>query len=94
MMTDIKRELTVIKMTNDITIEQVLIWAKGVEAQRAHKTTLDTTNENKDFDIVKIVNKHERGQTMTLYKPTNGWLMGGTEKDMGELITLREISKM
>ena len=46
-MTDIIRELTLIKRTNEITSKQVLCWAKRVEAQRAPKAILLATKENK-----------------------------------------------
>ena len=44
---------------NDITSEQVLSWAKGVEAERAQKTLLTNIHENKEFDTVRCI-KHNK----------------------------------
>ena len=37
MMTEILRKLTIIKGTNDLTIDQVLAWARRVEAPKFRK---------------------------------------------------------
>ena len=46
-MTEIIREVTEIKMTNEITNEQVMFWARRVKAQRPQKIILDATRERK-----------------------------------------------
>ena len=53
MMTDIIREWTAIKKTNEVTSEQVLAWTRRMEAQRTQKTLIEATKENKDFNAMK-----------------------------------------
>ena len=39
----------------DITSEQVLGWAKRVEAQRAQSAIMDSSTETKEFDKIRTV---------------------------------------
>ena len=57
MMTKVIRELTAMKTTSEITSEQVLCWAKRIEAQRVQKAMLETKKESKDFDTVKGIDQ-------------------------------------
>ena len=41
------------KKTNEATSDQVLCWAKRVDAQRGQKTMHDTSKESSGFDMVK-----------------------------------------
>ena len=55
-MTEIIRELTATKETNNITNEQVLCWTKRVVVQRAQRAFLKAIKETKEleeFDAVK-----------------------------------------
>ena len=54
MLAEIIRELTKAKESADTTSEQVLGWAKGVEANRAQSAIMDNLTETKEFDKVKI----------------------------------------
>ena len=52
MVTEIIREFTAIKKTNEMTGKQVLTWARQVKAQRAHVALIEATKENKDFSAM------------------------------------------
>ena len=52
-MTEIIRELTVIKKTNVITSKQVLAWARRVESQIVQKAIIEANKENNSFDAMK-----------------------------------------
>ena len=54
------RELTATNNDEHITSEGVLIWAKGIEAQRAQVTVLNTITESHQFDKVKVTNRQNR----------------------------------
>ena len=45
-------ELTKTQESKDVTNEQVLAWAKGVEAQKVQFTIIKSLNETEDFDNV------------------------------------------
>ena len=60
-MIKIIRALAAIKMPDEITSQQVLCWARRVEAQRAHKAILDVTKETKEFDTV---NNHKQNNVI------------------------------
>ena len=47
-MMEIIRQLTALKETNEVTSEQVLCWAKRVEAQRVQKVLLEAIEEIKE----------------------------------------------
>ena len=49
MTAEIIKEPTTIRMTSDITSEQVLSWAKTVEVQSGQTAMLTSIQENKDF---------------------------------------------
>ena len=51
--TEIIKELTTIKKTNEITGDQMLSWTKRVEAQTAQKAILYITKESRESDIIK-----------------------------------------
>ena len=53
MMTEIIRELTAIKKTNEIPTEKILALARRVEEQRAQKALFEATKKNKCFDAKK-----------------------------------------
>ena len=55
MLAEIIRELIKAKESANITNEQVLGWAKRVEAQRAQSAITDSLIETKEFDKIKIV---------------------------------------
>ena len=59
-MTVIIRELSVIKMTNARTNKQVLSWARRVEAQRVQSPIMNSLNEVKECDKLKIVKNATR----------------------------------
>ena len=54
MLTEIIRELTKAEESADITSEQVLGWAKRVEAQRAQSAIMDSLTETKEFDKINL----------------------------------------
>ena len=54
MLGEITRELTKIHKNTEITSENVLCWAKRVEAQRAQSAIMNSLTEVKEFDKVKI----------------------------------------
>ena len=56
MMTEIRRELTAIKKTNEITSKEVLAWVRRVEAQTAQKALIETTKEIEEFNAMR---RHE-----------------------------------
>ena len=53
------RELTKIEDNENITSEQVLAWAKRVEAQKTQSAILEQLKETKDFDRIFTSNKHK-----------------------------------
>ena len=57
---EIIRELTKAKESAAVTSEQVLVWAKGVEAQRAHSTIITTLSNAKEFDKIKTIKGGQR----------------------------------
>ena len=63
MLTEIIRELTKAKESAYITSEQVLGWAKRVEAQRANYAIMDSLTETKVFDKIKN-GKRSNGRNM------------------------------
>ena len=72
MMMEIIRELTTIKEANNITSEQFLCWAKGVEVQRVQKVLLfknKREKESKEFDAIKkTVKQNNRTQNIKKYR--------------------------
>ena len=54
MTTEILRELTAIKKTNEITSEQVLSWARRVKVKRAQKALIEATKDRKEFNAMKM----------------------------------------
>ena len=67
MITQIIRELTAIKRTNEITSEQVLFWSRRVQVQRAQKVYMGATKDNKEFNAIKGMSKGTMPET-TRYK--------------------------
>ena len=59
MMTEIIKELTAIKRTNEITSDHVLNWAERENVQRVQKAILDTTKESLEFDMIRKSKKKE-----------------------------------
>ena len=55
MLGEIIRELTKIQENTEITSENMLCWAKRVEAQRAQSAIMNSLTEAKEFDKLKIV---------------------------------------
>ena len=55
MLGEIIRELTKIHENTEITNENMLCWAKRVEAQRAQSAIMNNLTEAKEFDKLKIV---------------------------------------
>ena len=51
------RELTKIEDNENITSEQVLVWAKRVEVQKAESAILENLQETKDFERIFTRNK-------------------------------------
>ena len=49
---EIIKELMVLNNTSGVSSEQVLVWAKKVEAQRAQKEVLENIRDTKDFDSI------------------------------------------
>ena len=54
MLGEILRELTKVKIGSVITSEDVLAWAKRVEAQRLQAAVMNSLTETKEFDKIKI----------------------------------------
>ena len=57
MLDEIVRELMVKNNSEQINSEDVLLWARGVEAQRAQAATLNDITEVQKFDKVRLVQK-------------------------------------
>ena len=68
MLAEIIRELTKAKERTAVTSEQVLIWAKRVEAHRAKSAIRTSLSETKEFDKIRII---KRGTEMQSEKTTN-----------------------
>ena len=51
MLTEIKCEPTTMKDTNTVTSEQVMVWAKSVEARQSQTAVLDSLKETKDLTL-------------------------------------------
>ena len=49
------RGLKKTEKSSDVTSEQVLVWAKWVEAQKAQSTIITSLSETKDFGKIKVV---------------------------------------
>ena len=109
MITEIIRELTVIKRTNEITIKQVLSWAKTAEAQRAQKVILDVTKQNREFNLIMQSGKHGSDNSntkiytpndrnskycSTTHEPPDVWCMGETMLGVDDVITLGEYAQV
>ena len=58
MVTEIIRELTAINDANTVMSNEVLTWAKWVEAQRSQTAMLNSLKENRDFDAIKKSRSH------------------------------------
>ena len=54
MTAEIIRELTVIKDTREVTIQQVLFLTKRIEVQQPLKAMLQSLKETKDFNMILI----------------------------------------
>ena len=54
MLGEIIRELTKVKISNVITSEDVLAWAKRVEVQRVQSAVMNSLMEAKEFDKIRI----------------------------------------
>ena len=59
---EIIKELTEIEENDNMTSEQVLVWHRRVEAQKAQSAILENVNKTKDFN--KTVSRN-RGQDKT-----------------------------
>ena len=59
MTTEIRKELTSIENTTEVTSEQALLWNKRVEVQRSEIMMLESLKENTDFDALS---RNFRGQ--------------------------------
>ena len=57
MLAEIIRELTKAEESTAVTSEQVLIWAKRVEAQGAQSAIITSLSEMKEFDKIKTINR-------------------------------------
>ena len=57
MLDKVIRELTTKSINEQMTCEDVLIWAKRVEAQRAQVAILSDITESQKFDKVKVLRK-------------------------------------
>ena len=57
MLEEIIKELTATKINDHITRGGMLTWVKRVEVQRAQTAVLNTLNESKQFDKIKISKK-------------------------------------
>ena len=55
MLAEIIRELTKAKESTAVTSEQVLIWAKRMEVQRAMSAIITSLSETKEFDKIKTI---------------------------------------
>ena len=55
MLGEIIKELTKIHENEEVTSENVLSWAKRVEAQRAHSAIMNSLTEAKEFNKLKVV---------------------------------------
>ena len=62
MLDEVIRELTAKASNDQTTCEDMLIWAKRVEAQRMQEVILSDITDSQRFDQVKVV-KHQAGQT-------------------------------
>ena len=51
--------------TSDITSEQVLRWAKRIEAQRAQKAILTIIQENRNHDMIRLVKPPNENKSMS-----------------------------
>ena len=68
MTAEIINELAVLKDLSEVTSEQALLWAMGMEAQRSPKALLENVKEMKEFDMLRkkrSKNKTELRQTST-----------------------------
>ena len=59
-------ECTKIEENDNVTNEQVLPWARSVEAQKAHSGILENLNETEDFDNIFARNGVYRQNKMQL----------------------------
>ena len=68
MLGEIIKELTTIRGNDTITSENILSWAKRVEAQRVQAVVMSTITETKEFDKIGVAKhackeKNERANT-------------------------------
>ena len=71
MLVEIVKELTKICENDKITSENVLSWAKRVEAQRAPSTIMNSLTEVKEFDKLKVIKEHTQGQPYNIHADKN-----------------------
>ena len=55
MLVEIIKELIKTEESKDVTSEQVLAWAKRVEAQKAQSAIINSLKETKDFNRIKTL---------------------------------------
>ena len=65
------KELTKIYENKEITSENVLFWAKRVQVQRAQSAIMNSLMEVKEFDKLKVVNKHTKGKPKKIHRDKN-----------------------
>ena len=66
MLAEIIRELTKAKESTIVTSEQILVWAKRVEAQGVQSTIIISLSKTKEFNKIKTI---KGGQRHSLRKP-------------------------
>ena len=75
MTSEIIKELTSLRKTNDVTNKQFLTWAKNIKEWRVQKEMLSNVHDNKNVDIAKCVKK-KQSKMRAVHKLT-GLRLGG-----------------
>ena len=71
LLSKIIKELTTKRNNEQTTSEDVLVWAKRVEAQRVQAAILNDITETCQFDKVKITQQTKDGQDRIMHKTVN-----------------------
>ena len=60
MLPEMIRELNITDQNTHVTSAQVLAWAKGIEAQRAKETVINSFSEVKDFGKIQTARDDQK----------------------------------
>ena len=90
---EIIKEMMVLKDTSEVSSEQVLAWAKRVEAQRSQNAVLENTRDVKEFDLIRR-DRQRPGQKVNRQQRRNGKEKNSKLKIMGNNAPAKTMSSI